>query len=49
MGIVGMLQAAYAAGCLTGDQVRECVTVLQSNGRHISERLYKKLLASLKD
>ena len=47
MGTIGMLMAAYESNLLTKAEIRECITGLRQNGRHISETLYQQLLNRL--
>lgn len=47
MGTIGIFRAAYKEGFISADEIREAVEVLRSSGRHIGERLFKKLLESL--
>lgn len=47
MGTIGIFSAAYKEGSLSADEIREAVEILRSSGRHIGERLFKKLLESL--
>lgn len=47
MGTIGIFRAAYKDGYISADEVREAVEILRSSGRHIGERLFKKLLESL--
>ncbi|MBR4560189.1 MAG: DUF3368 domain-containing protein [Fibrobacter sp.] len=47
MGTIGIFSAAYKEGFLSADEIREAVEILRSSGRHIGERLFKKLLESL--
>lgn len=44
MGTVGMLRVAYDEKLLSYEEVVECVEILRSNGRHISDRLFRQLL-----
>ena len=47
MGTVGMLRVAYEEKLLSYDDIIECIGILRVNGRHISDRLFKQLLASI--
>lgn len=47
MGTVGILRAAYRDGFISAEEIRAAVDVLRSSGRHISEELLARLLASL--
>ena len=47
MGTIGIFSVAYKEGFISADEIREAVEILRSSGRHIGERLFKKLLESL--
>ncbi len=49
MGTIGLLRVAYQEKLLTADEIRECVNMMQSSGRYISESLYQMILMSLED
>ncbi len=49
MGTIGMLRSAYQEKILTANEIRECVSIMQSAGRYVSEKLYQDVLASLED
>jgi len=49
MGTIGILMAAYERKELTSAEVKECIDVLQSTGRHISQKYYRMLLDMLSD
>lgn len=49
MGTIGILMAAYEEHELTSNEVKECVSDLQSAGRHIGQRHYQMLLDMLDD
>lgn len=49
MGTIGILMAAYEEHELTSNEVKECVSGLQSAGRHIGQRHYQMLLDMLND
>lgn len=49
MGTIGILMAAYEEHELTSNEVKECVSGLQSAGRHIGQRHYQMLLDMLDD
>ncbi len=49
MGTIGILMAAYEEHELTSNEVKECVSGLQSAGRHIGQRYYQMLLDMLDD
>lgn len=48
MGTVGMLRLAYEEKLLSYEDVMECIEVLQTNGRHISDKLFKELLEAIR-
>ena len=45
--IAGVLAAAHAKNLISAEEIRAAVDVLRSSGRHISEELLARLLASL--
>lgn len=47
MGTIGMLKVAYQHSFLTADEIRTCLTLMQTSGRYISDQLYRYLLDSL--
>lgn len=48
MGTVGMLRAAYEGKLLSYKDMVECVEVLKANGRHISDKLFRQLLETIR-
>lgn len=49
MGTVGMLRAAYEEKLLSYEDIEECIEILRTNGRHISDRLFGQLLESIRE
>lgn len=49
MGTIGILLVANNGNLLSKDQVLECIETLKITGRHISDKLYKKLIKKLSD
>lgn len=49
MGTVGILMTAFEEKLLSADEIKQCIWILQSNGRHISEQLYKQLLDKISE
>ena len=49
MGTIGILLVANNGNLLSKDQVLECIETLKITGRHISDKLYKKLIKKLPD
>ena len=47
MGTIGILMASYQERELSSDEAKECIDILQSTGRHISQKHYQMLLAML--
>lgn len=47
-GTVGILGKAYSEGYLTADELRNCVEILRTSRRYISEKLLDMLLALIK-
>lgn len=43
----GMLRVAYEEKLFTYEDIIRCIEVLRTNGRHISDRLFKQLLESI--
>lgn len=48
MGTVGMLRASYEEKLLSYEEIVQCVDVLRTSGRHISEKLFRQLLESIR-
>ncbi len=48
MGTVGILKAAYEEKLLSYDEIVECISILKLYGRHISDRLFRQLLDSIR-
>ena len=48
MGTVGMLRVAYEEKLLSYEDIIECIQVLRVNGRHISDKLFRQLLESIR-
>ncbi len=44
MGTIGMLRTAYEEKLLSYEDIVECIDILKTNGRHISDKLYGQLL-----
>ena len=49
MGTIGMLLAAHKERLLSKEEIQQCIEILKTTGRHISERLYKQLLEKMSD
>ena len=49
MGTIGMLLAAYKENLLSKEEILRCVEILQTTGRHISEKLYKQLMKRISE
>lgn len=47
MGTIGILISCYEDALISSEEVRRCIDSLQSSGRHIGERHYRKLLDRL--
>lgn len=45
MGTIGMLMVAYKECLLSKTEINDCITVLKTTGRHISDSLYQQLLS----
>lgn len=44
MGTIGMLLIAYKENYLSKDEIYNCIDILKTTGRHISESLYQQLI-----
>ena len=44
MGTIGMLLAAYKEELLSKEEILQCIEILKTTGRHISEKLYRQLI-----
>lgn len=49
MGTIGMLLAANKERLLSKEEIQQCIEILKTTGRHISERLYKQLMEKMSD
>lgn len=49
MGTIGMLLAAYKEGLLSKEEIQQCIEILKTTGRHISEKLYNQLMEKISD
>lgn len=47
MGTIGILMQAFDSKLLNKKEIEECIVVLRSNGRHISDKLYEQLLEKI--
>lgn len=47
MGTIGILMQAFDSKLLNKKEIEECILVLRSNGRHISDKLYEQLLEKI--
>lgn len=48
MGTVGILMTAFDEELLSAEEIEQCIDVLRSNGRHISEKLYEQLMEKIR-
>lgn len=48
MGTVGILITAFDEELLSAEEIEQCIDVLRSNGRHISEKLYEQLMEKIR-
>ena len=46
-GTIGILSTAFRKGLLASDEVEGCIDALKQSGRHISEALYRQLIATV--
>lgn len=49
MGTLGMLLVAYKEKLLSKEEILQCIEILKTTGRYISEKLYKQLLKKMAD
>ena len=49
MGTIGLLLVGYNEKLLTKQQILECIEIMKTSGRHISESLYQQLLAKISE
>lgn len=47
MGTIGILMQAFDSKLLNKKEIEDCILVLRSNGRHISDKLYEQLLEKI--
>ena len=48
MGTVGILMTAFDEELLSAEEIEQCIDVLRSNGRHISDKLYEQLMEKIR-
>lgn len=48
MGTVGILMTAFSEKFLSTEEIEQCIDVLRSNGRHISDKLYEQLMEKIR-
>lgn len=44
MGTIGLLMASYQSGIISADEIRKCIEIIRSSGRHIGETYLKMLM-----
>lgn len=49
MGTIGILLTAFEEKLLSVNEIKQCIKILQSSGRHISEQLYKQLMEKISE
>ena len=49
IGTIGLLLVGYNEKLLTKQQILECIEIMKTSGRHISESLYQQLLAKISE
>ena len=47
MGTIGMLLAGYQEKKLSKEEILDCIEMLKTTGRHISNKLYEQLLEKI--
>lgn len=48
MGTIGILMTAFDEKLLSSEDIEQCIDVLRSNGRHISDKLYEQLMEKIR-
>lgn len=49
MGTIGLLMASYQSGIISADEIRKCIEIIRSSGRHIGETYLKMLMDKISD
>ncbi len=49
MGTIGLLMSSYQSGIISADDIRQCIEIIRSSGRHIGERYLQMLLNKIND
>lgn len=49
MGTIGLLMSSYQSGIISADDIRQCIEIVRSSGRHIGERYLQMLLNKIND
>lgn len=48
MGTVGIMMTAFDEELLSAEEIEQCIAVLRSNGRYISDKLYEQLMEKIR-
>lgn len=48
VGTVGILMTAFDEKLLSAEEIEQCIDVLRSNRRHISDKLYEHLMEKIR-
>lgn len=49
MGTIGLLMASYQSGIISADEIRKCIDIIRSSGRHIGEKYLKLLMDKISE
>lgn len=49
MGTIGLLIASYKNKSISADEIKKCIEILRSSGRHIGEKYFQILLEQIKE
>lgn len=48
MGTIGLLMASYQSGIISAEDIRDCIDIIRTSGRHISEKYLNMLTEMIK-
>lgn len=49
MGTIGLLMASYQSGIISADDIRDCINIIRTSGRHIGEKYLNMLTEMIKE
>lgn len=49
MGTIGLLMASYQSGIISEEEIRNCIDIIRSSGRHIGEKYLKLLMEKISE